>query len=111
MALAKQPRVLGMSGLAAPGSEAVVRGALAPAVLLPAPAAWLGRVSAGAGRMVAVHVEVDSGMTRQGARPGAELRTVAQAIAAAKGLRLDGLMTHIASAEVAGSEQTAAQMR
>lgn len=57
-----------------------------------------------------VHVEVDTGMGRQGARPGAELEELLDAIAAA-GLELDGVMTHFCAAEVAHSERTQAQER
>jgi alanine racemase len=110
VALDEQPRVLVMSGIAEEDAEAVVAEDLTPVVWLPEQVEWLRGVAEGAGRMVRVHVEVDSGMTRQGARPGAELESVAKAIRNAKGLRLDGLMTHIASGEVVGSEQTAAQM-
>jgi alanine racemase len=57
-----------------------------------------------------VHVEVDTGMGRQGARPGAELDELLSAIAEA-GLKLDGVMTHFSAAEVAHSESTHAQER
>jgi alanine racemase len=57
-----------------------------------------------------VHVEVDSGMGRQGARPGAELDAVLDSIDAA-GLVPDGVMTHFCAAEVAGSQKTREQQR
>jgi len=57
-----------------------------------------------------VHVEVDTGMGRQGARPGAELDRLLNAILTA-GLVLDGVFTHFCAAEVAGSEMTERQRR
>jgi alanine racemase len=55
-----------------------------------------------------VQVEIDTGMSRQGARPGLELAAVLEDVRAA-GLRLQGVFTHLACAEVAGSEQTERQ--
>ena len=57
-----------------------------------------------------VHLEVDTGMGRQGVRPGAELDAVLDLIGAAE-LVLDGVMTHFCAAEVAGSEKTREQER
>jgi alanine racemase len=59
---------------------------------------------------VRVHVEIDTGMGRQGVRPGAELDAVLDAISAA-GIVLDGVMTHFCAAEVVGSELTRMQER
>jgi alanine racemase len=50
-------------------------------------------------------------MSRQGAAVGAGLDAVLRAIAAEPKVALDGVFTHFASTEVAGSEQTAAQQR
>nr|WP_232298881.1 alanine racemase [Granulicella tundricola] len=55
-----------------------------------------------------VHVEVDTGMGRQGVRPGQDLATLLARISAA-GLRLDGLFTHFCSSEVANSNLTLRQ--
>jgi len=57
-----------------------------------------------------VHVEVDTGMGRLGARPGPELDEILGAIADASFV-LDGVMTHFCAAEVAHSERTRAQER
>jgi len=55
-----------------------------------------------------VHVEIDTGMSRQGVRPGAPLDALLRSIAAA-GCELDGVMTHFHSAEIVASEQTREQ--
>ena len=56
-----------------------------------------------------VHVELETGMGRQGCRPGAEFDAVLDAIEAA-GLSLGGLMTHFCAAEIVGSAKTREQM-
>jgi alanine racemase len=66
--------------------------------------AWL------AGSGLRVHVEVDTGMGRQGVEPGPALIELLAAIAKA-GLQLDGIFTHFCSSEVAGSPLTQAQQR
>ena len=57
-----------------------------------------------------VHVEVDTGMARQGVLPGADLDALLAKIGRAK-LSLDGLFTHLSSAEEAYSPRTHAQER
>jgi alanine racemase len=60
------------------------------------------------GSGLAVHVEVDTGMARQGVHPGAELEDLLAEIEAAE-LPLDGLLTHFCAAEAAHSELTQTQ--
>ena len=58
-----------------------------------------------------VHLEIDTGMARQGVAPGEELHTLLHWLKRQPQLRLDGVMTHFASSEVAGSPMTLAQRR
>jgi alanine racemase len=51
------------------------------------------------GRETGVHVKLDTGMGRLGTRDPDEATRVADAVAAAPGLRLAGLMTHFATAD------------
>jgi alanine racemase len=51
------------------------------------------------GEGTGVHVKLDSGMGRLGTRDAAEADRVADAVAAAPGLRLAGAMTHFATAD------------
>jgi alanine racemase len=111
LAAGAQPRVLVMGGLSREDAEGVVAEGLTPVVWTVEQVGWLSAAAGKLGETVAVHVEVDSGMTRQGVRPGPELVAVVRAIEAAAAVRLHGVMTHFASAEVAGSTQTVAQKR
>lgn len=66
-------------------------------------------IARGARRRAAhVHLKVDTGMTRLGVAIG-EVSKVARAIAAA-GLRLEGVLTHLACADEPGSEMTRDQL-
>jgi alanine racemase len=66
-------------------------------------------VARGASRRAArVHLKIDTGMTRLGVAP-AEATTVARAAVAA-GLRLEGVFTHLATADEPGSEETRDQL-
>ena len=56
-----------------------------------------------------VHLEVDTGMARQGVAIGEALDDVLRWLSRQSAIRLDGVMTHFASSEIAGSSQTAAQ--
>ena len=63
-----------------------------------------------AGTGARVHVEVETGMGRQGVRPGADLEALLHALEDA-GLVLDGLMTHFCAAEVADGARTQMQQK
>ena len=97
--------ILVMCGLMPEDVARVVEHRLTPVVWTHEQVGWLkGHVG------MRVHVEVDTGMGRQGLRPGAELDRLLNAILAA-GLVLDGVMTHFYAAEVAGGEMTQRQQR
>lgn len=59
---------------------------------------------------LAVHLEIDTGMARQGVAPGDALRHLLTCLQAAPALRLDGVMTHLASTECADDPQNTLQM-
>jgi alanine racemase len=100
-----ETKILAMCGLMPEDVEAIETYRLTPVVWTREQVGWLrGRVG------MRVHIEVDTGMGRQGARPGVELDALLEAIAMA-GLGLDGVMTHFSSAEVAGCERTREQER
>ena len=103
-----QPRILVMSGISEQDAEAVIQHELTPVIWTVEQVAWLQTTAERLAlrTTVPVHLEVDSGMTRQGVRPGRTLRHIVAAIQSAKALRLDGVMTHFAAAEVTGSGHT-----
>ena len=61
-------------------------------------ASELSAIACRRGKQVPVHLKVDTGMSRLGVAPKFSLR-LAQCLAALPGLRLDGVFTHLSSAE------------
>ncbi len=67
------------------------------------------RLPVDAGKQLAVHLEIDSGMSRQGVAPGAALEAVLARLQSSTMLRCEGVFSHLSSSEVAGGAETAAQ--
>jgi alanine racemase len=111
IARGRQPEILVMSGLLGEDADAMVQQGLTAVVWERQQMEWLVEAAArqGVGLPVPVHLEIDTGMARQGVAAGEELEAVLGWLGGQKGLRLDGVMTHFASSEVAGSAQTVAQ--
>ncbi len=61
-------------------------------------------------RSLPVHVEIDTGMARQGVAPGPLLHQLLARFAPGSPLLLEGVLTHLASSECTGSPQNAHQM-
>jgi alanine racemase len=59
---------------------------------------------------VRVHVEIDSGMARQGARPGKELAGFLEELRRCGHVRCEGVFSHLSSSEVRRAEQTKRQL-
>ncbi len=110
VSLAEQPRILVMCGLLPEDAAPMVQHSLTPVVWSQLHMEWLADAVVRSGSApLAVHLEIDTGMARQGVVPGEELRSILQYMRGQQNLLLDGVMTHLASAEVAGSPQTLAQ--
>jgi alanine racemase len=110
--LERQPRIMVMCGLLGEDAEGIVRHGLTPVVWEQQQMEWLAaavRRRGGDAAPLPVHLEIDTGMARQGVAPGEELHTLLHWLKRQPQLRLDGVMTHFASAEVAGSPQTLVQ--
>ena len=107
----EQPDILVMSGSLAEDADAIVQHGLVPVVWDRQQMEWLADAVGrnGKGARLRVHLEIDTGMARQGVRAGAELQAVLGYLTGHASLELDGVMTHFASAEVAGSPQTLEQ--
>jgi alanine racemase len=109
--LEKQPKILMMSGLLYEDADAVIQRKLTPVVWTRQQMEWLAESAArlGSEEPLPIHLEIDTGMARQGVSPGDNLDELLRWLKEQPRLRLDGVMTHFASAEVAGSRQTTAQ--
>ena len=99
------PEILVMCGFLPEDVAALREQVLTPVLWTAEQVAWL----AGCDGM-RVHVEVDTGMSRQGALPGLALETLL-GIIANKGLIVDGLFTHFSASEEAHSKRTQCQQR
>jgi alanine racemase len=91
-------------------AEAAITHGLTPVVWEPVHLEWLEAAAArlGAGP-VRVHLEIDTGMSRQGVGVNG-VSAILDRLAAAKALLLDGVMTHFHSPEVLDSSSTEAQL-
>lgn len=110
--VARLPKILVMSGLLHEDADSIVEHGLTPVVWTAQQMEWLAAAvrRRGAGP-VRVHLEIETGMARVGVVVGDELLALLRWLAAQKELVLDGVMTHFASAEVAGSPLTLAQRK
>lgn len=107
------PRILVMCGLWRGEAAACIDGGLTPVVwehyqldLLETEARRKGLPE----RSVAVHVEVDTGMARQGVAPGEPLQKLLARFTPGSPLLLEGVLTHLASTECAADPQNPRQM-
>ncbi|MGD0442909.1 MAG: alanine racemase [Edaphobacter sp.] len=109
-----QPQIMVMSGILPQEAPAVVHHNLVPIVWqqhqLESLAAAV-RQHGGHATPYPVHLEIDTGMARQGIAPGQPLHTLLHWLARQPALRLEGILTHFSSAEVANSPQTATQRK
>ena len=111
--LALQPKVLVMCGLWHGEAAAALEHALTPVVweafhldLLEAEALRRGLGS----QSVGVHLEIDTGMARQGVAPDERLQQLLGRLGPRSPLRLEGVLTHFASPEQVDAPQNACQM-
>lgn len=91
--------VLVMGGVWAGEAQTAIVQQLTPVIWEPVHIDWLAGAAGDAGiDSVAVHLEIDTGMSRQGVRLD-ELLPLLERICAAKRLRVEGVMTHLHSPE------------
>jgi alanine racemase len=105
-------RILAMCGLEGGDAEAVVACGLTPVVWEQQQMEWLAAAvlqQGGEAARLRVHLEIDTGMARQGVAPGEGLRTLLHWMKRQPRLELDGVLTHFASPEEAESSQTLLQ--
>jgi alanine racemase len=101
-------RVLVMCGLEEADSKEVIELDLTPVVWTVEHVALLERAAGAAGRVVRVHLEVDTGMARQGVDVKG-VAEIAERLAGSKWVLCEGVMSHMVAAEVEGSGVTRRQ--
>jgi len=99
-------RLLAMSGMDAGDAVGLVLHGLTPVVWTAEHVTAMERAARAAGHRVNVHLEVETGMARQGAAVGAELAQVLERLAASRWVHCEGVMTHLCCSEVAGAKTT-----
>jgi alanine racemase len=105
-------RILVMSGLWEREAQTAIEQQLTPVVWEPVHLKWLeaaARDKRRPARSVAVHLEIDTGMARQGVRL-ADLPALLEQLRGAEALSLEGVMTHFHSPEFLDGTATAAQI-
>jgi alanine racemase len=108
----KQPQILIMSGPLPEDADELLRHQLTPVVWQQEQFLWLSAaVTKHNSAPLPIHIEIDTGMARQGVAPGEDLAAVLQWLKRHATLQLDGVFTHFASSEVASSPQTLLQRR
>jgi alanine racemase len=103
----RDARILVMGGFLPYEGEAVVEHNLTPAVHSMSQIRDVDRLASASGRPIAYHLKIDSGMGRLGSRAGAE--EIVETLVETRNARLEGLMTHFASAADYTSTQTVEQ--
>jgi alanine racemase len=101
-------RLLVMLALEEADCKWVVEHDLTPVVWTVEHVAMLERAAESAGKVVRVHLEIDTGMARQGIDCEG-VAVVAERLARSKWVRCEGMMSHLVVAEVAGSAVTQRQ--
>ena len=101
-------RVMVMCGLEEADCKEVVEHGLTPVVWTVEHVEMLERAAREVGKTVRVHLEIDTGMARQGVDLEG-VAEVAERLAGSDWVRCEGVMTHLAAAEVVGSELTMRQ--
>lgn len=108
--LCPEARILIMSGAFPGQADAIVRHRLTPAVWDPWQFEELEAAARAAdSRSLSVHLEIDTGMSRQGV-PREELDTILDRFHRHSPLRLEGVMTHLFAADEADDRATAEQL-
>ena len=108
-----EARVLLMSGLWNGEADCAIKHRLTPVVWEPFHFDLLDEAARRCGcgpRSVAVHLEIDTGMARQGVRSLEALRTVLARLTPDSPVYIEGAMTHFSAPEVLDSTDTGEQM-
>jgi len=99
-------RLLVMCGMEQGDASAMVQHGLTPVVWTVEHVAAMERAARASGQRAKVHLEIDTGMSRQGTQVGEELAAVVERLSASRWVHCEGVMSHLSSAEVAWSKIT-----
>jgi alanine racemase len=110
-AVGPTPRLLVMCGMETSDAAGMLAADLTPVLWTVDHVQAMEAAAADLGARFAVHLEIDTGMARQGAAAGAELDEVLARLARSRHLFCEGVMSHLSSSEVAGAAVTAAQVK
>jgi alanine racemase len=91
------------------GAAMVVRHNLTPSLMTREFAEAVSVEASRAGKVIPLHVKVDTGMSRYGLMPG-EVVDFCRAVSTLPGIRLEGLFTHFATADAASLTHTLWQL-
>jgi alanine racemase len=103
-------RILVMVGMEAQDAAEILEHKLTPVVWTREQVHALEQAARAVGQRIAIHLEIETGMARQGAAVGAELADALDALAQSPWVVCEGVMTHLCSSEIAGSPVTAKQI-
>lgn len=101
--------VVVMCGFEPADATELVAAGLTPVIWTAWQVRALEQAAEAAGRTVTVHLEVDTGMARQGAAPGEALAEVLQELRLSRRVHCEGVFSHLSSSEVVESAETARQ--
>jgi alanine racemase len=102
-------RLLVMCGMELADAPAMVAHSLTPVVWTPGHVAAMDRAAHAAGHRVNVHLEIETGMARQGVAPGEALARTLERLASSQWVNCEGIMTHLCCSESTGAEITERQ--
>lgn len=102
-------RLLVMCGMELADAPAIVTHGLTPVVWTPEHITVMERAARAAGHRVAVHLEIETGMGRQGVAPGKDLAMTLERLADSQWVECEGIMTHLCCSESAGADITETQ--
>ena len=111
--ITNQPKILVMCGTLPEESETIIRNNLTPVVWQQHQLESLAAAYQHERRTtpLSIHLEIDTGMSRQGIPPGEHLQTLLPWIKRQPLLHLEGVLTHFTEPEVAKSPHTTTQRR
>ncbi len=99
-------RVLVMSGMEIADAPGLVLHGLTPVVWTADHVTAMERAARASGLRVNVHLEIETGMARQGIAVGPDLARVLQRLADSRWVHCEGVMTHLCCSEVVGAQTT-----